>query len=162
MDQTNINLDKKNPDSSEEEKLKEDIEYVKFLVFKSDGILFGIDISNVIEIIINKNITHVPMTPPYVIGVINLRGQVIPIMDMRRKMNKPDVEYDDDACIIVLDYMSTRIGVFVEGVAYVADVDIETATENSLRNKEKFIKGMINDNGKTILLLDLETLLNIG
>ena len=70
-------------------------------------------------------------------------------MDMRRKMNKPDIEYDDDACIIVLDYMSTRIGVFVEEVAYVADVDIETATENSVRNKEKFIKGMINDNGKT-------------
>ena len=91
MEETNVNLDKNNIDSSEEE-LKEDIEYIKFLVFKSDGIFFGIDISNVIEIIINKNITHVPMTPPHVIGVINLRGQVIPIMDMRRKMNKPDIE----------------------------------------------------------------------
>ena len=72
----------------------------KFLTFRTDNLLFGVEAENVVEIITNHVITQVPMVPAYVRGIINLRGQTIPLMDMRLRLS---VEPRDNDCIIVLN-----------------------------------------------------------
>ncbi len=72
----------------------------KYLIFVSDGLLYGLYAEQVIEIITNHNITHLPRVPSYVRGIINLRGQIIPIVDIRRRLGKADGE---ESCIVVVD-----------------------------------------------------------
>lgn len=88
----------------------------RFLTFMSDGLIFGVSTENVIEIITNYMIRPLPMVPDYIRGIINLRGQVLPVMDIRLRMNKPFLEYTSTTCIIILEINSTLIGIVVDTV----------------------------------------------
>jgi purine-binding chemotaxis protein CheW len=104
----------------------------KYLVFHLGEEEFGIQVQNVREIMGVQDITKVPQTPDHVKGVINLRGKVIPVIDLRLKFTMPAVEYTHRTCIIVVQVSGARgpvlMGIVVDGVAEVvnvAGVDVE-------------------------------------
>ena len=92
----------------------EDKIYGKYLTFNLENDVFGMEVDFVTEIIEMQEITEVPETPPYVIGIINLRGKIIPVIDVRLKFKKEKVPYDDRTCIIVIDINDMQVGLIVE------------------------------------------------
>ena len=135
----------------------------KYLTFFSDGLLFGVNASQVVEIIINHAITPMPMTPQYVKGIINLRGQIIPIIDARLRMGRTASEDNSAVCIIVLNIDGTQVGILVDRVAQMVDIDESAISSGSTGNKDQnLVNGMISlpDSGETILIFDCLQLIN--
>lgn len=133
----------------------------KFLNFRSDGLLFGINTKYVTEIITTVNPTPLPMVPGYVKGIMNLRGRLIPIVDIRLRLGKYEIEYDDKACIVVIEYEGTSIGIIVDTVVNVIDVNIDEVSKTPENSREEMVSGMISlSNNETLLILDCELLLN--
>ncbi len=134
----------------------------RFLTFMSDGLIFGVSTENVIEIITNYMIRPLPMVPDYIRGIINLRGQVLPVMDIRLRMNKPFREYTSTTCIIILEINSTLIGIVVDSVLQVQDIDIAGASPIPIENRQELTNAMISlDDGTVVLLLDCDAVLRI-
>ncbi|MCB6201373.1 chemotaxis protein CheW [Extibacter muris] len=134
----------------------------RFLTFMSDGLIFGVSTENVIEIITNYMIRPLPMVPDYIRGIINLRGQVLPVMDIRLRMNKPFREYTSTTCIIILEINSTLIGIVVDTVLQVQDIDIAGASPIPIENRQELTNAMISlDDGTVVLLLDCDAVLRI-
>mgnify|MGYP000265437380 CR=1 FL=1 len=134
----------------------------KYLTFIADNLLFGVNASYVVEIIINHALTSLPMTPDYVKGIINLRGQIIPIIDIRLRIGHPAAEADDSTvCIIVLDIDGTQIGILVDRVAQMVDID-ETQLSTSPVSDQQLVSGMISlaDGSDTMLALDCARMIN--
>ena len=133
----------------------------KFLNFRSDGLLFGINTNYVTEIITIVKPTPLPMVPSYVKGIMNLRGRLIPIVDIRLRLGKYEIEYDEKACIVVIEYEGNSIGIIVDTVVNVIDVDIDKISHMPENNREEMVSGMITlSNNETLLILDCELLLN--
>ena len=88
----------------------------KYLFFALDEIEYGVDISIVDEIITMTPVSPIPSTKPFCKGVINIRGSIVPIIDMRIKLGKPEIEYDDAACIIIFMLEGEKVGAIVEKV----------------------------------------------
>ena len=133
----------------------------KYLMFISDGLDFGVKASYVVEIITNHAITTLPMTPDFIKGIINLRGQIIPIIDIRTKMGKLEGETTSYSCIIVFDINSVLLGVYVDTVSQVADIDESRISPPSPHNRQELVNGMVSmPDGKTILILDCEKLVD--
>ncbi|MCI8645286.1 MAG: purine-binding chemotaxis protein CheW [Firmicutes bacterium] len=130
----------------------------RFLTFLSDGLYFGVNTRNVIEIINNHQIRTLPMVPDYVRGIINLRGQVIPIIDMRLRMGKPFQEYTPKTCIVILEIDSNTIGIVVDSVAQVLDIDLDRITPIPTENRQELTNSMISIDGTVILLLECEAI----
>ena len=134
----------------------------KYLTFIADNLLFGVNASYVVEIIINHALTSLPMTPDYVKGIINLRCQIIPIIDIRLRIGHPAAEADDSTvCIIVLDIDGTQIGILVDRVAQMVDID-ETQLSTSPVSDQQLVSGMISlaDGSDTMLALDCARMIN--
>lgn len=139
--------------------IQKEADTVKYLTFVSDGLTFGVNASQVTEIITNHHITILPMVPQFIKGIINLRGQIIPIIDIRLRMNKPETEYNDSSCIIVLNINSVSIGIFVDTVSQVVDIDETKISPPTANNKQELVNGIISlANDKVILLLDCDLL----
>ena len=131
----------------------------RFLTFSSDGLNIGVSTNYVIEIITNHAITMVPLVPDYVKGIINLRGQIIPIIDIRRRMGKPSIEYTNTTCIIVLNINSVYIGIIVDAVQQVMDIDQSKISPVPVENQQELISGMISSSERSVILfLDCEQL----
>ena len=88
-----------------------DAQTVKYLLFCSDNLLFGVSADYVVEIITNHAITKLPLVPNYIRGIINLRGQIIPIVDIRLLLGQPS---QSDNCIIILNIEDTLVGILVD------------------------------------------------
>lgn len=106
-----------------------ELEGGKFLTFSLGEEEYGIEILKVREIIGMMPITSVPRTPDYVEGVLNLRGQVIPVIDLRRKFEMPAVEPSDETCIIVVQSGGVRMGAIVDSVDEVLDIPTDDLTD---------------------------------
>jgi purine-binding chemotaxis protein CheW len=135
----------------------------KFLTFALDKEEYGIEILKAREIISLMAITTVPQTPDYVKGVINLRGKVIPVIDLRLKFLMPEVEHSQETCIIVVEVGSTQAGIIVDSVSEVTDIrgeDIEEAPHFGREIDTKFIMGLGKTKDKIIILLDIEKVLS--
>lgn len=144
----------------DEEVLADTKIYQKYLTFSSDGLLFGIDTNNIMEIMTNATPIKLPMVPNFVKGIINLRGQIVPIVDMRLRMGKSEIEYDEKSCIIVLDMDNTELGIIVDSVDQVLDIEEERISRNHNRSEE-LVSGMISlPNQSVILILDCEAIIN--
>ena len=129
----------------------------RFLTFSSDGLNIGVSTNYVIEIITNHAITMVPLVPDYVKGIINLRGQIIPIIDIRLRMGKPSIEYTNTTCIIVLNINSVYIGIIVDAVQQVMDIDQSKISPVPV--EQELISGMISSSERSVILfLDCEQL----
>ena len=134
----------------------------KFLTFALANEEYGIEILKVREIIGLMNITTVPQTPDYMKGVINLRGKVIPVIDLRLKFSMPEVEHTQETCIIVVEVSNSLMGIVVYSVSEVLDIkgtEIEESPKFGQGIDTKFIMGLGKIKGKIIILLDIEKVL---
>lgn len=133
-----------------------------YLTFRIANEVFGIGIANVTEIVGMQNITEVPDMPDFVKGVVNLRGQIIPVIDIRIRFKMEARDYDERTCIIVLKINEVQIGLVVDTVEEVITIEDEHISEPpkvASAQSARYIKGMgkVGDNVK--ILLDGEKLL---
>lgn len=138
----------------------------KYLTFTLAGEEYGISILKVKEIIGLMVITMVPQTPGYVKGVINLRGKVIPVMDLRLKFGMPAMTYTERTCIIVVeiraDAASILIGIVVDAVSEVLNIkagDIEETPNFGSRLQTDYILGLAKAGEGIKILLDIDRVL---
>jgi purine-binding chemotaxis protein CheW len=133
----------------------------RYLTFRTDNLIFGISTNYILEIITNHTITPLPMIPNYVKGIINLRGQIVPIIDIRLRLGKSVIEYTNTTCVIVLNVDSIFIGIIVDAVDQVLDIDYSNISSVPASNREELVNGMISmPNNHVVLLLDCNTLVN--
>jgi purine-binding chemotaxis protein CheW len=138
----------------------------KYLTFHLEKEIYGLEIIKVQEIIKMMDVTRVPKTPSFVRGVINLRGKVIPVMDLRLKFEMESMEDTEKTCVIVVQVNgaggSLTIGIIVDEVAEVADIaqeQIEPAPAFGSNVNTAFILGMGKIEKKVLTLLDIDKVL---
>lgn len=142
----------------EDESVQQEILLQKYLLFLSDGLLFGVSSEYVMEIITNHTITHLPLVPDYVQGIINLRGQIIPIVDIRALLNHPSQE---NQCIIILNIEGTNVGILVDSVMKMLDIDPLLIHAAPPQNHRDFVSGMYAlPDGQTMLIFNCLQILN--
>jgi len=139
----------------------------KYLTFSLAGEEYGVGILKVKEIIGLLPITLVPRTPPFMKGVINLRGKVIPVVDLRRKFEMEDAKYTERTCIIVTEISShgasILMGIVVDSVSEVLNIkggEIEEAPTLGQNLDTEYILGMAKMNGGVKILLDIDRVMN--
>jgi purine-binding chemotaxis protein CheW len=109
------------------------------------------------------DITDVPQTPDYLKGVVNLRGKVIPIVDLRSKFSMPEAEHTQETCVIVVEVNNTSIGIIVDSVSEVLDIksgEIEETPQFGQGIDTNFILGLGKTDERIIILLDIEEVLS--
>ena len=138
-------------------------ETTQYLTFKLEEEVFALEISKVREVLDFTAVTKVPQTPEFMLGVINLRGSVVPVVDMRLKFGMTKSQTTVNTCIIIaeieLDGEITILGALADSVQEVIDLDpdqIEPPPRIGTRLKTKFIKGMGKRDGEFIILLDID------
>ncbi|MBE9519808.1 MAG: purine-binding chemotaxis protein CheW [Proteobacteria bacterium] len=139
----------------------EDTQKDKYLTFHIGTEDYGISIAYVTEIIGIQSITEIPEMPDFIKGVINLRGKVIPVMDVRTRFKLPPREYDERTCIIVVEIDGTSVGMVVDTVNEVADIP-EDQVEPPPKSKRKggsFIQGLGKIDKEVKILLDINKIL---
>ncbi|MCT4607547.1 MAG: chemotaxis protein CheW [Marinisporobacter sp.] len=144
------------------EVLEEDTQKDKFLTFTLGEECYGIEIRYVTEIIGLQPITEVPELPEYIRGIINLRGKIIPIMDVRLRFKKSFREYNDRTCVIVIDIKDLSIGLIVDSVSEVISIleeNIVNPPEMGRNSQNRYIKGIGKVENSVKLLLDCDKLL---
>lgn len=141
----------------------------KYLVFHLGAEEFAIQVQKVREIMGVQEITQVPQTPVYVKGVINLRGKVIPVVDLRLKFALPSIEYTQRTCIVVVQVEGERgpmmMGIVVDGVAeviHVAAADVEDTPSFGADISLTYVLGLAKLKGKVRILLDIDRVMNAG
>ena len=134
----------------------------KYLMCKLGNEIYGIDIQHVTDIIELQKITEVPDMPDYVKGVINLRGQVIPVIDLRRRFRMEAREYDDRTVITVVQMKNNSIGFIIDTATEVQEIpekDIDPPPKfQGEEVRQKFILGLGKMESEVIILLDIEKL----
>ena len=142
--------------------LPEEIQEEKFLTFRIGKEEFAISIHHVIEIIGIQRITDIPDMPPYVKGVINLRGKVIPVLDVRLRFGLEERPYDDRTCIIVVKLDQNPVGLIVDSVSEVIDIPLDQIDPPPSVNKgaeSQFVQGLGKVGDTVKIILDLEKIL---
>ena len=139
----------------------------KYLTFSLAGEEYGLGILKVKEIIGMMPITVVPQVPPYIKGVINLRGKVIPVIDLRLKFSMTAAEYTERTCIIVVEISAAGrmifMGILVDSVSEVLNIkaaDIEETPSFGTRLNTEYILGMAKSGGSIKILLDINKILS--
>ena len=137
----------------------------KYVTFKSGNEYFGIKIEYVNEIIVYQEITEIPETEEYIKGLINLRGKIIPVIDVRIRFKQEPFEYNDRTCIIVLNVKELVVGLIVEKIAEVVEITEGNILPNPKigkadRSQNKYVYGIGKVGDEVKLLLDPERLLN--
>lgn len=141
--------------------LEEDTQYGKFLTFNLGKEIFGIDIYYVTEIVGMQSITGIPEVPTYMKGVINLRGKIIPVVDVRLKFKKDPVEYNERTCIVIINIDQNSVGLIVDNVNEVISIPDECISPPpNIRTgiETRYIKGIGRQGQEMQLLLDCENI----
>ncbi|MBP7232730.1 MAG: purine-binding chemotaxis protein CheW [Syntrophaceae bacterium] len=140
----------------------------QYLAFKMDGEVFALDVSQVREILDYTKITKVPQTPDYMKGVINLRGAVVPVVDMRLKFNMPSQERTVNTCIIVvevhLEEEQAVLGVLVDSVQAVFGLEpskVEPPPRIGTKLNTDFILGMGKRGEDLVIILDVDRIFSL-
>ena len=133
----------------------------KHLIFTVDDLKIGIDANQVVEILHVYNATYLPMMPDYILGIFNMRGQIIPIMDIRLRLGKPPAE---ESILIVIDYNNNQLGIQVDSVDLMLDIPLESIVPIPSQSPQKLVSGMctLPDGSGTMLVLDCEQLIAHG
>lgn len=134
----------------------------KYLIFmindeERGSLRLGIDAEYVVEILNNYSSTYLPMVPGYIRGVFNMRGQIIPIMDIRLRLDKSPCESN---LLIVINYNEVQVGLMVDMVDRILDIDETTITTVPSQESQRFVSGMctLPDQSGTLLILNCEQL----
>lgn len=144
---------------------KKEVQKQKYVTFMSGNEYFGLKIEYVNEIIVVQDITAIPETEDYIKGLINLRGKIIPVIDVRLRFKQEPFEYTDRTCIIVINVQNTVVGLIVEKIAEVVEISENNllpsptiGLSESQQDRYVYAIGKIGDSVK--LLLDPEKLLH--
>jgi purine-binding chemotaxis protein CheW len=133
-----------------------------YLTFRLGNEDYGIEIRYVTEIVGMQKITEVPDMPNFVKGVVNLRGQVIPVIDMRLRFHMQSREYDERTCIIVVNINSTQVGLVVDTVNEVRNIDedqVSPPPKTAGADSAQYIQGMGKVGDEVVILLEGQRLL---
>ena len=140
----------------------QDTQKDKYLTFHIGDEDYAIAITYVTEIIGMLNITEVPQTPDYIKGVINLRGKVIPVMDIRLRFKMNARDYDERTCVIVVNHKENTVGLVVDTVSEVLDIpeaDVENSPHFGNNESNNFISGMGKVDEEIKMIIDINSLL---
>ncbi|HAA24975.1 MAG TPA: chemotaxis protein CheW [Ruminiclostridium sp.] len=136
------------------------LQFVKFRVGDEE---FGVDIRQVREINKLQEFFKVPTTPPFIEGLINLRGNVLTVFNLRKRLGMPDKDFDENSKIIVVNYKDFLVGFTVDMVSEIVKVpeeDIENTPPSITGFERRFLSGVAKVGEKLILMLDLENVLS--
>ncbi len=143
--------------------MTEDLEATQYLTFVLDEEVFGVDVARVREILEIANITKVPQVPDFMRGVINLRGCVVPVIDLRLKFAMPEAAQTVNTCIIVVEVMmggeNIVLGALADSVQEVIEMErsqVEAAPHIGTHLKTEFLKGMGKHNERFVMILDID------
>lgn len=130
----------------------------QLVVFDLNEEAYGVDIGAVREIIRMQEITRVPRAPRFIEGVINLRGKVIPVVDLRQRFSMPETERTEEHRIVVVDVMGQDIGIVVDAVtevSRVSEASIEPPSSVITTEDSDYLTGIVKTDSKLIILLDI-------
>ncbi len=143
----------------------QEIQYLTFLISEE---AFGLGILHIKEIIEFESVTHVPMMPEYIPGVINLRGNVVPVIDLNHRFYRKKADFGRKTCIIItevaMEKESIDVGLLVDAVNEVVDIPpnlIEGAPSFGAKIRLDFIQGLGKVDEKFVILLNIEQILNL-
>lgn len=149
--------------NTSEPEIEEDTLLGKYLTFALGKEVYGLEVRYVTEIIGIQPVTEVPEMPPFVRGIINLRGRIVPVVDVRMKFGKEPVPYDDRTCIIIVEMGALVIGMIVDNVADVLTLQPENIVpppEVRTGYQNRYIQGIGKVGKEVKLLLDCDRFLN--
>ncbi|KEY91149.1 chemotaxis protein [Candidatus Photodesmus blepharus] len=138
-------------------------EVLQWVTFQLEGETYGINVMQVREVLRHTEIAPVPGAPIYVLGIINLRGNVVTVIDTRSRFGLEEGKITDNTRIIVIESESQVIGILVDSVAevvYLRSSEIDTTPSIGSDENSKFIQGVSNRDGKLLILIDLNQLLS--
>lgn len=142
---------------------QETIEEVKVIIFRLKDEEYGVDVNQVKSIERMERITRVPNTPPFVKGVINLRGVVIPIIDLRNRFGIELLEYNDSTRIVIVNVDDVEVGLIVDAANDVIDIPInaiEPPPKVVGGVESKYLRGVAKLSNRLLILLNLDKVLN--
>lgn len=142
---------------------EEQNDYTTYFVFQVQKEIFTVPVSRVMNVLELMTPSRIPETPDYLEGIVNVRGELLPVIDSRLKFGMDKTELGADACIIVLEIAGHsdqfKLGLVVDkarDVMEVSDEEIETVPDMGLELNPEYVKGVINRNEEIILLLDID------
>jgi len=136
---------------------------LQYVTFRLDDETYGINVMQIQEVLRYTEIAPVPGAPDYVLGIINLRGNVVTVIDTRKRFGLMSADVSDQTRIVVLELEGQVIGVLVDSVAevvYLRQSEIETAPNVGNEESARFIQGVCNKNGELIILVEFEKMLS--
>ena len=142
---------------------KGDDEDLRWVTFRLESEKYGINVMQVQEVLRVTEIAPVPGAPSYVLGIINLRGNVVTVIDTRSRFGLSSAEMDDSTRIVIIEAEEQVVGILVDSVAEVVDLkasEIETAPNVGTEESAKFIQGVASHDEELLILVDLNKLLN--
>ena len=137
----------------------------QWVTFYLDSEKYGIKVMQVQEVLRMTEIAPVPGAPHYVLGIINLRGNVVTVLDSRKRFGLSDKEADDSTRIVIIEAGEQVVGILVDSVAEVVDLrssDIETAPNVGTDESSKYIQGVSSKSEELLILVDVNRLLSDG
>jgi purine-binding chemotaxis protein CheW len=140
----------------------EDTQADRYLAFKITTETYAVEIKYVIEIVGIQKITEVPNIKPFIKGIINLRGNIIPVVDVRKRFGLAIIDYNDRTCIIVVSINNTSVGLIVDEVQEVLNIPEEQISQPPQTNKgsqSRFIQGIGKIGDQVKILLNINSLL---
>ncbi|HSG61574.1 MAG TPA: chemotaxis protein CheW [Pseudomonadales bacterium] len=147
--------------ASSAEKVIED-PVLQWVTFFLEGEVYGINVMQVQEVLRYSEIAPVPGAPSYVLGIINLRGNVVTVIDTRDRFGLPTAEVTNNTRIVIIESNEHVVGILVDAVAevvYLKQSEIETAPNVGSEENAKFIRGVCNKNDDLLILIDIDKML---
>lgn len=138
------------------------VELLRWVTFKLGQEIYGVNVMQVREVLRYTDIAPVPGAPAYVLGIINLRGNVVTVIDTRMRFGLPPSEVTDNSRIMIIESDKNVVGILVDSVAEVADLnisDIDDTPNVGTEESAKFISGVCNRKDDLLILIDLTKLL---
>jgi purine-binding chemotaxis protein CheW len=140
-----------------------DDEELRWVTFRLENEKYGINVMQVQEVLRVSEIAPVPGAPSYVLGIINLRGNVVTVIDTRSRFGLASAEMDDSTRIVIIEAEEQVVGILVDSVAEVVDLkasEIESAPNVGTEESAKFIQGVASHDEELLILVDLNKLLS--
>ena len=147
--------------AKEKKAIMEDVQVAAFKLLKEE---YGVNILNVQEIKVLTDITRVPFAPDYIKGVINLRGSVLPVIDLKRRIGLEDAPYTDATRISIMKIGEFSIGMIVDAVTEVLTIsgrDINAAKDVSDNTSNRFVSSIGNIDARLIIMLNLDEIVDL-
>jgi len=143
-------------------KKSDDNPIMRWVTFRLENEKYGINVMQVQEVLRVTEIAPVPGAPDYVLGIINLRGNVVTVIDTRKRFGLQSKDVDDATRIVIIEADEQVVGILVDSVAEVVDLrisDIESAPNVGTEESAKFIQGVASQEGELLIIIDLNRLL---